>query len=212
MKIPGNRLRSRWLRTAGSAATGVLAFAAATILSSSAKVADGLEPGVLVPVKRASVNSPQDAARARSLHAVDGAALAPRTADRFTGQVAHNPFGALNLKTEAPAVQDATPRPDVKSSSEATKKRNAEAAEPPAARPPPAPMAPALPFVAVGSITGAQVTNGRPVAFIKQQDQLLLLGVGDTIGQAYRVDSITAQRIEFTYLPLMQRQALPLAP
>jgi len=176
-------------------------------------VADGPESRILAPVKRASVSSAEDAARARSLHAVDGAALAPRTADRFTGQVAHNPFGALNLKTEAPAVQDATPRSDVKSSSElATKKRNAEAAEPLAARPPPPPTAPALPFVAVGSITGAQVTAGRPIAFIKQQDQLLLLGVGDTIGQAYRVDSITAQKIEFTYLPLMQRQALPLAP
>lgn len=73
-------------------------------------------------------------------------------------------------------------------------------------------MAPPLPFTAVGAISGTEVTGGKLVAFIRQQDQLLVIKAGDAIGQTYRVESITAQKIEFTYLPLMQRQVLALVP
>lgn len=73
-------------------------------------------------------------------------------------------------------------------------------------------MAPPLPFVAVGAIQGTQVTDGQPVAFIRQQDQLIVVRAGDAIGQNYKVESISARAIELTYLPLMQRQSLALAP
>ncbi|MBA2674829.1 MAG: secretion system X translation initiation factor, partial [Ramlibacter sp.] len=78
--------------------------------------------------------------------------------------------------------------------------------------PAPPPVAPPLPFTAVGAIEGAHVAEGRPVAFVKQQEQLLLVRAGDTIGQTYRVEAVTSQKIEFIYLPLMQRQTLALSP
>jgi hypothetical protein len=64
----------------------------------------------------------------------------------------------------------------------------------------------------MGSISGADVTGGQPVAFLQQQDRLLIVHAGESVGGSWRVESITPQRIEFTYLPLMQRQSLPLAP
>jgi hypothetical protein len=37
---------------------------------------------------------------------------------------------------------------------------------------------------------------------------VLLVKVGDDIAKTYRVESISPQRIEFTFLPLQQRQVL----
>jgi hypothetical protein len=123
----------------------------------------------------------------------------PVDAGRLSEHVTYNPFAALNLNI-APS-----PAP-VASAVKAVQKK------PEPAPPPPPPTAPPLPFTAVGSIAGAQVTGGQSIAFVKQQDQLLVIHSGDTIGPSYRVESVTAQRIEFTYLPLMQRQTLMLAP
>jgi hypothetical protein len=133
----------------------------------------------------------------------------PERADRLSDQVAHNPFGALNLNAGVvpSAIDEARARAELKKPKEPPK---SPPPPPPAAAP--APVAPPLPFTAVGSIAGDQVTEGKQVAFIKQQDQLLLVRAGDAIGQQYRVESVSGQRIEFMYLPLMQRQALILAP
>jgi hypothetical protein len=131
--------------------------------------------------------------------------------ERLSGSVMHNPFAALNAGTpitaavaaSAPAAtQHKTPKPEPKPVM--------LPALPPG--PPPVPTAPPLPFVAVGSIQGTQVTNGQPVAFIRQQDQLIVVRAGDAVGQSYKVESISPKAIEFTYLPLMQRQTLALAP
>lgn len=208
MNGTGNRSRSRqWLRNAGLAAAGLFAFAAAAILSSSVTDADDVEGAIISPVERVGTRLKDSTPPGSSQETAARFAGTPQTLERLSERVAHNPFAMLNLKTEASAVQ--APPPPVLASK--VKKPN-KAPEPPAPLPPPPAAAPPLPFTAVGSIAGAQVTGDQPVAFIRQHDKLLVIRAGDAIGQAYRVDSITAQKVEFIYLPLMQRQSLALAP
>lgn len=120
-----------------------------------------------------------------------------------------NPFGGL-----AEPVRQAATRvvPTVAATKESTARPSAAPAEPNQAQFLPALMAPPLPFVAIGSINGASVTDGEPVAFVRQQEQLFVVRAGDAIGHAYRVESVGPQGVEFTYLPLRQRQVLALTP
>jgi hypothetical protein len=78
-------------------------------------------------------------------------------------------------------------------------------AEPP---PPPPPTAPPLPFTAVGAIQGKKIGSGQQQAFIQHGDNLTVIQKGDTVAGSYRVDNITTDRVEFTYLPLGQKQSL----
>jgi len=203
MKYGGNRTSSpRWLSGIALAGAGLLAFAAAATLSSSVDESEG---DVVAPVERAAP------AFKTGTPALSGEAIAARPAiaerpERLNERVAHNPFSALSLKAEVVPVHE-PPAPASK-----TKKPKIKAPEPEGPSQPPAPVAPPLPFTAVGSIAGAEVTGGGPVAFVRQHDKLLLVRAGDVIGQTYRVGSITAQKIEFIYLPLMQHQWLALAP
>lgn len=150
---------------------------------------------VVAPVVRATPSASASAAAASDTPTA-------ATLTRLEPDVAFNPFGPLNLGTPAALGQPSAPPPKPKKAK--------QVAVP--APPPPAPTAPPLPFVAMGSLNGAEVTGGQPVAFLQQQDQLLVVRAGQPVGNNYRVESITSQRIEFTYLPLMQRQSLPLAP
>lgn len=73
--------------------------------------------------------------------------------------------------------------------------------------PPPAPTAPPLPFTFVGLLEqGFGVT--QPKAFLARGDALLVVAAGDTVENNYSIDSITAQQITLTYLPLKTRQTL----
>lgn len=66
------------------------------------------------------------------------------------------------------------------------------------------PMAPALPFAFIGSIE----RGGRRTVMLMEGEQLHLVGVRQRIGEHYRVERVTPTQIEFTYLPLQQRQVL----
>lgn len=174
---------------------GIAAFSAGALLrtnSASAPAGDD----VVAPLVRGAGPS------ARTADAPPANASA--TVSRLEAEVAFNPFGPLNAGVPAtlgqPKVEAAAPK----------KAKPASASAPPAPAPPP--VAPTLPFVAIGLISGADVTGGPPVAFLQQQDRLLIVRAGETVAGAWRLESITPQRIEFTYLPLMQRQSLPLAP
>ena len=123
---------------------------------------------------------------------------------RLAAEVRQNPFGSLNLRP--PAVASVGLPQATRQSVKQAKK----AAAPPEPPPPP-PMAPPLPFVAIGSIEGIDVTSGQPVAFLQQQDALLIVRKGESIGQLYRVESVSSDKVEFTYLPLNQRQTLSFA-
>ncbi len=72
--------------------------------------------------------------------------------------------------------------------------------------PPPAPVAPPLPFTFVGML---EKGAGQPQAFLAQGEQLLVVAAGDTlVNNTYRVDSLSAQQILITYLPLNTQQTL----
>lgn len=78
--------------------------------------------------------------------------------------------------------------------------------------PPPAPVvptAPALPFVFVGLM---EQGAGKPQAFLSKGDTLLVVAAGDVIdSNNYRVDSLSAQQIGITYLPLNTPQTLTIS-
>jgi hypothetical protein len=78
---------------------------------------------------------------------------------------------------------------------------------PPAAAPKPvAPVVPPLPFTFVGMLErGAQT----PQAFLARGETLLVVSAGDTLdNNTYRVESLNANEIVMTYLPMNVRQAL----
>ena len=66
------------------------------------------------------------------------------------------------------------------------------------------PSAPPLPFTFIGSIE----RGGRRIVMLMEGDQLHLVGARERIGQLYRVERVTPTQIEFTYLPMQQRQVL----
>lgn len=70
-----------------------------------------------------------------------------------------------------------------------------------------APVAPPLPYV----YTGRMEEQGRSVLFLSRQQRVLLAREGETLDGSYRVDHITPWSVEFTYLPLKQKQSLNFA-
>lgn len=69
---------------------------------------------------------------------------------------------------------------------------------------PAAPVAPPLPFTYVGKKLEADVWE----VYLQRGEQSFLVRMGATIEGTYRVDSITPQRLNVTYLPLGQSQSL----
>jgi hypothetical protein len=192
---------ARALRVGGLALAAAAAFWVGSRLAPSG--ADGGRDEVVAPVLRPRAGALQPPPAVAQTGETWSAA--PSAHERFSEQALHNPFASLNVSPPAPPIVPVPSEPKP-----ARKPVKAASAPPPP--PPPAPVAPPLPFVAVGAIEGAQVTGGQPMAFVRQHDQLLVLRTGDIVGQSYKVDSVTAQRIEFIYLPLMQRQTLALSP
>ena len=70
--------------------------------------------------------------------------------------------------------------------------------------PPPAPMAPALPFTYLGRYPDL----AKPVIVLMRGDRLLLVSTGDVIEGTYRVETLGANSLGLTYLPLNIRQNL----
>lgn len=72
--------------------------------------------------------------------------------------------------------------------------------------PPPAPVAPPLPFTFVGLMEHGAAT---PQAFLAKGDVLLVVAAGDRLdNNTYRVETLSAQQIVMTYLPLNTTQTL----
>jgi hypothetical protein len=90
---------------------------------------------------------------------------------------------------------------------------------PPPPAPPPAPVAapvmapppvtmPTPPFVIIGRMdTGSDV----PKVFINQRESLQVVGVGDVVDATFRIDAITSNAMQLTYLPTQQVVTLPVA-
>jgi hypothetical protein len=71
--------------------------------------------------------------------------------------------------------------------------------------PPPPPTAPPMPFRFAGRI----VQDGRLSVFLAKGDTLLTVRQGDTVDGVYRVDSVGDTEIALTYVPLGQKQTIP---
>ena len=67
-----------------------------------------------------------------------------------------------------------------------------------------APVAPPLPFSYMGKI----IENGKLTVFLTRDDKTYAISAGDTIDHQYMVNAITAQRVDFTYIPLGQKQTM----
>ena len=76
-----------------------------------------------------------------------------------------------------------------------------EAAAPPVPQPPPMPY----------TYTGRMEERGRTVLFLSRQQRVVLAREGETLDGTYRVDRITPWSVDFTYLPLKQKQSLNFA-
>ncbi len=61
-----------------------------------------------------------------------------------------------------------------------------------------------MPFVYIGMY----VDEGRETVMLMRGEQLLLVKQGETIDNTYRLERVTADRIELTYLPLGMRQSV----
>lgn len=79
-------------------------------------------------------------------------------------------------------------------------------APPPRPPKPPPPTAPSLPFTFVGLL---EKGSARPQAFLAKGDALLVVAAGDTIdNNTYRIETLSAQKIVITYLPMDIQQTL----
>ena len=79
---------------------------------------------------------------------------------------------------------------------------------PPPAPPPPPPVpprAPPLPFRYMGQINDG---NGAVTYFLLRGTSTLSVSLGDTIDNTYRLDSAEGGALQFTFLPLRERQSL----
>lgn len=72
------------------------------------------------------------------------------------------------------------------------------------APPPPPPTAPPIPYNFVGLLQD----RAKPTVFLAKGDNLLVVAAGDTFDGTYRIESIGANEIVLTYLPLNQRQSI----
>jgi hypothetical protein len=67
---------------------------------------------------------------------------------------------------------------------------------------------PPPPFVIIGRMDDG---SSVPKVFINQRESLQVVGVGDVIDSAYRIDAITSDAMTLTYLPTQQPMTLPVA-
>jgi hypothetical protein len=84
--------------------------------------------------------------------------------------------------------------------------------QPPAAKaaavaPPPPPQAPAMPYRVAGKV----VYEGGAHVVLAKGDQILWVREGETLGDGYRVDAITPDRVTLTYMPLGVAQYIAVA-
>ncbi len=71
----------------------------------------------------------------------------------------------------------------------------------------PLPQAPPLPFKVLGRYTNDDVES----VFLQHNDQNLVVHVGDTIAQNYKVEGLSVNTLTVRYLPLNQIQTLDLS-
>jgi len=142
--------------------------------------------GVAEPVKRARPVA--DASTAQHTPALDLKKLQrPRGVDPDG-----DPFGPRSFRPQPPKL---TPQ-----------QAAAQAAQAALAVPPPPPQAPPLPFTYMGRLSEDRDTT----VFLTLGDRNLVVKPGDTIDNTYKLEEVGESAIVLTYLPMNQRQTLPI--
>ena len=210
-----------WKKTAVLLAAGLGSFVLAAAMQGKWQGGDGdldlaaaprQRAAPVVPAPTGMAQAPQPALPAPPQLAEEASSQRLEVAMNNPGQrmnkmVVRDPFGPLAPEFAPPAQVVAPPAPPPAPAKPRKPPPPPVAAEP---APPPPPTAPPLPFAAVGAIQGKKIGNGQLQAFIQQGDNLTVIQKGDTVAGNYRVDEITTDRVVFTYLPLGQKQSLPL--
>lgn len=212
-----------WLQYSLMVVAGLGSFYAALQWGPDAMPTDG---GVELSKASTSVNARHSEVSSHAMpHIAEaGFAAMPSGAStsplRMDAGILQNPFGALNLLATVELLSMPVPvnAPEVKVVR--TPKR-VEVVPPtpamvlaPASPPAPAaePVAPPLPFRVLGSIQGQRIGDGAPLVFLSDRgNNTLAVRSGDEIDRTYRVERITADRVEFTYLPLKTVQSLTIS-
>jgi hypothetical protein len=138
------------------------------------------------------------------------AAPAPRRA-AADGQARRAPAPAfvdvLAIRPRTPADAEQDPEAGLFAATRWTPAEAAPAASAPVAEAAQqAATAPPLPF----RVLGSYVQGGQVLVFLQQNDTNLVVRVGDTIGETYKVDSLDGSTLKLRYLPLDQVQTLEL--
>ncbi|MES2948835.1 MAG: hypothetical protein V4858_09885 [Pseudomonadota bacterium] len=199
----------RWLQYAALLVAGITSFFLAFKMGTRGGDATADAQAMIAKPLRAASSVPAVDLPLVAAPQVPASAVAP---SRLEAGILQNPFAPLNLQASVDkpvVVAAAEPKPEKK-----------PAPKPPPPPPPlpepvpqpaPPPMAPPLPFVVIGAIRGQGIAQGKPVVFLNNGGVSLVVSQGDDIQGTYKVEAITANTIEFTYLPLGQRQSLSLA-
>jgi hypothetical protein len=133
------------------------------------------------------------------------APTAPRTSAKTAGASASLRLDRLDDRQHAlqdPDGADQPPPPGLFTSTN-------WAPPPPPAPPPeaaPAPVAPPFPYEYMGKL----LEDGVLTAFFMQGNRVLSLKAGDTVDSVYRVDQMTGEQMNLTFLPLKQSQVVRL--
>ena len=77
---------------------------------------------------------------------------------------------------------------------------------PPPPEPPPAPVAPPFPYEYMGKL----LEDGVLTAFFMQGNRVISIKSGDTVDSVYRVDQMTGEQMNLTFIPLKQAQVVRL--
>jgi hypothetical protein len=126
---------------------------------------------------------------------------------------APSPQAAPRPGTEAPPLElDRLERPglgEAQANLFATPRRAPpRAAAPAPPTPPPPPAAPPLPY----RFLGRYVEGERTALYLARGDEPVLAAPGATLPGGYRVEAITPEAVTLLYLPLDERQRLPIPP
>ncbi|MEW5769460.1 MAG: hypothetical protein AB1831_03760 [Pseudomonadota bacterium] len=125
------------------------------------------------------------AARASAPAAVPAAPQATAEAARFPAGDAANLFPAQDFRPPPPPPSKPVPPP-----------------------PPPPPMAPPVPF----GFIGAWNENGAATVFLSSGDQVVSARAGALLPGGWRLDTVGADALTFTYVSLNQQRTLRIAP
>jgi len=152
----------------------------------------------------------------------DGEADVVAPVERHRPAAAANAGAAANANTkrsENTVVAMLTPpdRGEVKTDAAGNPFRSSNWAPPPppppapvvvAPAPPPPPKAPPVPYRFVGKL---EAKNAAPRAFLAKGEALLIVSAGDLLDNLYKVESLGQTEVVLTYLPLNQRQSIPIS-